>query len=863
MTLSVGTGLGPYEVVASIGAGGMGEVFAAKDTRLDRTVAVKVLPEHVASSAEHKERFAREARAISKLNHPHICTLFDVGEQDGVHFLVMEHIEGETLAERLKRGPLKLDSAIDYGAQIAKGLDAAHRAGIVHRDLKPGNVMLTKSGVKLLDFGLARLTGDEPRTDEDDAPTQQRDLTEARTLLGTPQYMAPEQLEGKPVDARADIHAFGAVLYEMLTGRKAFAGESHAGLVSAILTTLPEPPSQVLSTSSRGLDFIVSMCLEKDPDDRWQSAHDIAAALKGLHALPQAVHGTERRSATGVIAAALAGAIVSAVILWNVRPASDVPVPRVVRTTVKLPEGQRPMSAGAPTAISPDGGELVFAAVPVSGSGSKLYRRRLSETAATEIPGTDGFSQPFFSPDGSNLGFVIANQRVLATMPAEGGSTRELTTIPGPLHGVAWDEDDYVWYGSSSGLFRVAASGGEPEQMTRNNSGGAHARPIPLPEGRGILFTTSSGPTRHVIAHRSPASGEVRVLFEGQTAQYLPSGHLIYVVGNEVLAAPFDVVSLALTGPPKVVAPDVRRPEQGHFNVGRDGTVAYLAGEKVSYRIVWVDRTGNETTVLVEPSDALHTMRISPDGSRFTLDMHRDGIWVIDFARTTQTLIERGPGTMPMWTADGTEIVWRRAGNLHIRSSDGTGDVRLLLDRERVQSPLSWTPGGGILAITDIGEAGDRDIALLEDGKVTPFLATSDNEGAAAISPDGRWIAYQSDESGREEIYVQPFPGPGRRVLVSTEGGKEPVWAHDGTELFYRQGTAMLAVPIDASPDFFAGKPVLQFDGPYIADNTGHPSYDVSPDGKRFLMAKRLSEESNEFHVILNLDSELRSERPH
>ena len=622
MALSTGTRLGRYEILSPIGKGGMGEVYKANDTRLDRTVAIKVLPEHLAESPERKARFEREAKAISQLNHPHICILHDFGEQDGTDYLVMEYIEGETLAERLSRGPLPLDEALEYGIQIADGLDTAHRAGIVHRDLKPGNAMLTKSGVKLLDFGLAKVLEMEAEPGTSDAPTQQRDLTKEQAVIGTLQYMAPEQLEGKTADARTDLFAFGALLYEMLTGKKAFSGESQASLIGAILKDDPPPLAELHPMSPPLLERIVHRCLAKDPHDRWQTARDLMLELKWIAGgdaqmgvAPPAVTRRPSRERLAWVLAVLLSSAVTGITLWNLTRPPARPVARFVITPP--PTAPLTVTNDPNVAISPDGSHIVYLG---RGEIRQLYVRPIDQMEATPIPGTELSHSPFFSPDGRWVGFFADRDRTLKKVSLTGGSAITLCEAQGRHLGASWGPDDSIVFSSlDAGLARVPASGGKPEAITKPDAlnGERHEFPAILPGGEGILFTERKGTraedTR--IALLRLDTGETEILVEGGTqARYAPTGHLVYSQGKSLWAAPFDLARLETTGPPVPVLEDVATTIDGpaNFAFSSDGSLVYvpsgLLDDRTRVRMAWVDRQG-ESTPLVDSDITIERQR--------------------------------------------------------------------------------------------------------------------------------------------------------------------------------------------------------------------------------------------------------------
>ncbi len=861
MPLSPGARLGPYEIQAPLGAGGMGEAYQATDTRLDRTVAIKVLPSELAGDPERRERFEREAKTISSLNHPHICTLHDVGHQDGVDFLVMEHLEGETLADRLTKGALTLDQAPRYGIETADALDKAHRQGIVHRDLKPGNIMLTKAGAKLLDFGLAKL---QPREEHGNLSqlsaqaTLDQPLTEQGTILGTFQYMAPEQIEGGEADPRTNIFAFGAVLYQMLTGQKAFTGTTQASLIGAILRDDARPPSDIQPLTPRSLDRFISKCLGKNPDDRWQSARDLVTELHWIQStssdaevatvLPESRRGSVNQ-ALGWAVALLATLGLVMMALWT--GTADEPA-ATTRLSITLP-GQRLFESPVnPLALSPDGRLLVYSAQDPAAVSRQLYLRRLDHFDTEAIPGTRGGVSPFFSPDGETIGFVdVTGQSTLKTFSLLGDTVSAGATLRASAadpRGVSWGDDGTLILGTAaSGLWVVSQHGGDPEPLTTVEAEESHRDPHRLPDGRHVLFSTTragfNAPSdgRGSVALLSLDTREWRRLFRGAMPHYLPSGHIVYTEDNALLAVPFDLDTLSVSGSPTTLLRDVFRSGPSNalypiFSISNNGVLAYAGGGGGSSEttLVWVDRDGTETQVgNVETN--YHTLRLSPDGRFVAAHDLAGAIWAIDLARSTRTLIVRGTDVRgpALWDARQPAIVFGMDGNLYQRAADGTGEPSTLLARRG--QPLSMLQDGRLLLFGETHPERGRDISVLDsEGNVEPLFVTEAMENAAVFSPDGRWVAYQTDTSGQAEIYVEPFPGSGPRTLVSTDGGTGPVWSPRGDELFYRQNRALMAVPVKTDGGFEAGRPVLLFDGPYQYDATGHASYDVSGMPKDF-----------------------------
>jgi serine/threonine protein kinase len=882
--------LGPYEILSAIGAGGMGEVYRAKDTRLDRIIAIKVLPSHLAERAELRERFEREARTIASLNHPHICTLFDIGHQDGIDFLAMEYLEGETLAERLKKGPLPIEQVLQYAIEIADALDKAHRKGITHRDLKPGNIMLTKSGSKLLDFGLAKLRGPQAAVANLSAlPTEGSNLTAQGTILGTLQYMAPEQLEGKEADARTDIFAFGVVVYEMATGKKAFDGKSQASLIAKILETDPPPISSLQPMTPPAVDRVVKKCLAKDREDRWQSAKDLTDELKwiaggGAESSKVAAPKTkptrkawERRMV--LISAAVAIAALGGAATRYLKPSPASPTLPITRTVITLPPGQQfaDLDRSRAVALSPDGTYLAY--VAREGGVQHLYLRPMDGLESKLLPGTEGAANPFFSPDSQWLAFFADGK--LKKVSVSGGAAVILGdgALPG---GGSWSSQGTIAFvpTSVSPIEVVSDAGGDTQMLTHLEKGEfSHHWPEFLPDGKALLFTVRGTADRLRIAARS-ATGERKILaLGGATARYAPSGHLIYAQNGSLMAAPFDPQRLTVTGTAVPVVDSILQVGVTvQYTLSAIGSLAYVPGDAQAGQrksLVWVDRKGAETPLAATVNNYL-SPRLSPDGRRivvstglpgtliFLYDISRDALSTFTFRATLNQL--------PIWTPDGKRIAFDSnlegsAVNIYWQLADGGGLERLTTD-EFSNWPTSWSPDGQLLTYVQGNPTTAWDIWVLRmsDRKAEPFVRTPANEGGPHFSPDGHFIAYVSDESGRWEVYVQPYPGPGGKWQISTDGGTEPMWNPNGRELFYRNGDKMMAVDITTQPGFSTGKPHTLFEGPYQLSLSPIAAYDVSANGQRFLMIKPNEQTSSsaptQIVVVQNWFEELKQKVP-
>ena len=889
MALARGTKLGPYQIESPIGAGGMGEVYKATDTRLERTVAIKVLPAHVASDPERKQRFEREAKTVAALSHPHICPVFDVGREGEIDFLVMEYLEGETLADRLGKGALPLDQALRYAIEIADALDKAHRQGVTHRDLKPANIMLTKAGAKLLDFGLAKL---KPTGPQSDASTRlDESLTQQGTILGTFRYMAPEQLEGKNADARTDIWAFGCVVYEMVTGQKAFEGTSQASLIAAILNTDPPASSTLQPVTAPALDRVVKKCLAKDLDSRWQTASDLADELiwiaEGNAEAPTgAPIAAEGWSSNRLAAALLGGCIVGALLTSFVYLAFEVPeAPKEVtrfRISATMSSGDR--EAGSfprrNLALSPDGRSLVY------GQDQRLYLRALDELDATAIRGTEGATQPFFSPDGQWIGFVQSGQ--LKKLSIAGGAPIPLGDATG-LQGATWSADDTVLFGQESvGIVRMPGSGGAAEVVIPLDEvrGEQALRPQLLPGGRAILFSLSVGDSWDdtSIVVQSIESGERYELVQGGTeAHYVPTGHVVYARAGTLMAVPFDADAREVTGDPVPLGEQVgqissswaavRRDAQ--FTLSSSGTLLYAPAETVVREgtLVWVDHQGRASPA-TDTRRAYFLPRISPDGERLAVSIYdeeldRRDVWVLELGRDALTRFTVGDGnsTDAIWTPDGRALTFasdrsRSTYDIFSQPAGGVEDATLVYSQPVPLFPRSWTRDGRSLIFTQFTNSQDLGVLTLgEEGNPNMVLSSRFLEMQPRLSPDGRWLAYASNESGIMNVYVQALLDPERKWQISTDGGAEPLWAPDGQRLFYRNSDMMMVTDVATEPDFLPSRPSVLFEGRYAVDPFGNDArnYDITPDGERFIMIQAGEEESGSpgLTVVRNWFTEL------
>src|SRR5712692_4973071 len=830
MPLAAGTRLGPYEVLSPAGAGGMGEVYRARDTRLGRIVAIKVLPSALAQNVELRCRFEQEARSISKLTHPHICTLYDIGNHDGIEFLVLEYLEGETLDQRLRRGRLPSEQVVQYALQIAEALDKAQREGITHRDLKPGNIMLTKSGVKLLDFGLAKFkTSSFPGSA--DALTkmteEDRKLTAEGTLVGTFQYMAPEQLEGKDADARTDVFGLGCVVYEMATGRPAFTGKSKASLIASILSSQPPGISTFEPMTPPALGWTIRTCLAKNPDERWQCFGDLVLELKwiatgGSQLEHQVKHPHQYRMwvALGTTAAVAVAAV--CYLLWMNPPPRSRDTTRFV---LPLPVGQNLVVADAPALdLSPDGRYLAYVA---QGSGQQaIYLRPVDQFEAKPVPGTEDGVAPFFSPDGDWLGFIADGK--LKKVPLRGGPPLAICDVQIPAK-ASWGKNGYIVVRPTfgTGLSLVSAKGGTPSVVTKldpSRSERAHSSPEFLPTGDTVLFTIWTGVTfeRPQIAVLSLKNHQQKVLIDGATSpHYVSTGRLVYEQGGSLFAVRFDISNLELSGTPVRLSGSPQMSigpiTDAQLAVSATGAMAYVPGPDTTdldRTLVWVNRKG----VAIPVSDVHRpyaSPRISPDGRRIAVSILESGtyqIWIYDLERGTLSRLTHEKSNAPgVWSPDGKKIAFASnlsgPTNIYTISADGNSSPERLTSGQFAQLPNSWSKEN-VLLWTEQDPTTVGDLWALsphENARPIPVRRTAFDEFEGTFSPDGRFLAYMSNDSGTLQVYVQTYSGPYRRWQISTRGGFDPVWAKDGRELFYLENNKMITVPVEFQAGFHLG----------------------------------------------------------
>jgi eukaryotic-like serine/threonine-protein kinase len=864
VTLASGTKLGPYEILSPLGAGGMGEVYKARDTRLERTVAVKVLPQRLSSSPEVRQRFEREAKTISQLSHPHICALYDVGREGETEYLVMEYLEGETLSERLAKGALPLEATLRYGTEIADSLDKAHRQGIVHRDLKPGNVMLTKSGVKLLDFGLAKALPPSSKGEGlTSLPTQQKGLTQEGTILGTFQYMAPEQLEGKEADARTDIFALGASLYEMATGNKAFSGTSQASLIGAILHTDPPAVSTVRPMTPPALDRIVKTCMAKDPEDRWQSAADVKRELQWLgegSAAGAAVPAASSPRGRWVPWAIAALAVVAAAVV-SFRSRQPTPtLPERMQLSIVPPER---MVLSDSFDISPDGRTLAF--VGTAGGKTLLRTRMLGSDEVRALSGTEAAESPIWSPDSRSLAFFSRGK--LRRIELATGSIDEL--CDGDLgRGGSWgSKGDILFTQKAVGaIYRVPASGGQAVATTTLEKGDVlHRWPRFLPDGRRFLFFVKSArseTTGIYLASLDSTRERKLLLRNGAAGEFVSPDLLLFVKGETLLAQHIDAGRAVLLGEPEAVARPVLRADvaayRDLFTVSRGGIIAFRPGS-AERRLTWLDRRGNVVKT-VGPPGVIMNVSLSPDDriAGFTsrsIETGLQSIWIVDLERDVATPFT-DLGWMPTFSPDGRAIFYRYEGETYgIRRKQIAGGPaeKAVVTTGGFPTPYSVSHDGRFILYTITGAGPDIAVKDLESGKEQLLLATEFEERWPHFSPDGRFFVYSSNEPGQWEVFVRRFPMTEEKWRISTSGGQQPMWSPTGKEiLFIDLEGRLMAAPVSEGAALSAGTPQPLF-RTSIRLNPLASQYAVSADGQRFLAVIPTREyESENFRVLLN-----------
>jgi eukaryotic-like serine/threonine-protein kinase len=880
MPLAPGTQLGPYEITTPLGAGGMGEVYRARDTRLERSVAIKILPEQLCKDPTRKQRFEREAKTISSLNHPHICTLHDIGSQDGIDYLVMECVEGETLARRLEKGPLQLEQVLKYGAQIADALDKAHRAGIVHRDLKPGNIMLTAGGTKLLDFGLAKpavATSLATMT----AMKVESPVTQEGTIVGTYQYMSPEQVEGKELDGRSDIFSMGAMLYEMLTGQRAFEGKTQLSVASAILEKEPLPIAALKPTTPLALDHVIRKCLAKLPDDRWQSASDLASELRwvtesaapGIGSLPprEANRSLERLA---LLVAGTAVVALIAVVIWLRQPAPPAQ-PMYFYASLPFPAHD--------LAPSPNARTLAVVAYRESARRNVLWIYELGSQGARYLPDTEGATFPFWSPDGRILAFFADGK--LKKVEVAGGPVQTICDAPSGRGGT-WNKDGEIVFTPNAllgrGLYRVPASGGTPREISKPDAARneqSHRWPMFLPDGKHFLYLAArfGGQKEEVNAVFVGALDSDEKHFVVKTtanAAYAAQGFLLYHRDRDLLAQRLDLQRFTLVGEPATIVTDVQyQPiiRKAVYAVLVDGSVVAQTGSGVALsQPIWFDRQGKQVGVVGKP-DVYQNICLGPDEKQLAVDKtdmtiqnQNANVWTYQLGGegSKRLTFDASSHTSPVWSPDGTRLVFGATSllnmDLYMKNSDGSQEEKSIVQDGVDKYPNSWSKDGRYFLYT---RETDLWYLTMADLKASLFLKAPSVLENGQFSPDGKWVAYASNETGRWEIYVTSFPEARGKWQVSTGGGEQPRWRGDGKELFYLSSDyKMMAVPATTGANFNAGTPEALFQTVprQPVATTDMFVYDVSLDGQRFLINTPVKQgDTSPMTVVLNWSAKL------
>ncbi len=876
MPIAAGTRFGPYEILAPVGAGGMGEVYRARDSRLEREVAIKVLPQHLSDKPELKQRLEREAKSISNLSHPNICTLYDVGEQEGAAFLVLEFLEGETLEKRLEKGPLPAEQLLRLAIEMTDALEKAHKQGIIHRDLKPGNVMLTKTGAKLMDFGLAKLT-------EQPAPmaaalseltAENRKLTAEGTIMGTFQYMPPEQLEGREADARTDIFALGMVVYEAATGRPAFTGKTKASLIASILSSEPPAITTLQPLTPPALERVVKTCLAKDPDERFQTAHDLNLQLRWIMeggsqvgvAAPVAAQRLLRKrmlmAAAGVGWAAALGAVILAVVLSGNLKLKQRPL----AAEISPPPGMDFVGAilGAPV-ISPDETKLAF--VAGDAKGARLWVRDLASGRTDALEGTDGAGFVFWSPDSRQVAFFAGGK--LKKIEAGGGPVQILCDAP-EGRGGSWSSSGAIIFTPNiyESLYRVPEGGGTPEKITNAKPGWTHRNPTFLPDGEHFLFIgrESAGTQAGSLYSGSLKGGDPKQVLERASNVQYSGGYLLYLKDGNLVAQQFDLGSLQLKGSAIAVAEKVdywNARDMAYFAASANGLLLYRKSVFTSTQGTWMDRSGRELDKVGEPG-LYSDPQMSVDGSRLALarvdkDSQSADVWVVDLKRNTTsraTFAEAdGANFSYAISPDGNTVAvgdnsTRSSSQVWTQSVSGSGTKERIVDSAFFVTVTDWSRDGRYL-FGQVQENKTRfDVFFVDlqgEHKLTKVVQTPASEQGAKLSPNGKWLAYQSDESGRMDVYVLAFPGPGRKWQISNGGGVSPQWSHDGKELYFNNGTKFMSVPISDPATFQFGTPKELPLPPESA------AFAPGPTSDRFLVLKPAGKpEGSPLRMVLN-----------
>jgi serine/threonine-protein kinase len=881
VSLAPGSRLGAYDVVSLLGEGGMGQVYRARDTKLNRDVALKILPEAFALDGDRIARFRREAHVLAALNHPHIAQIHGLEEANGTQFLVLELVDGESLDKRIARGRIPVDEALGIARQMAEALKAAHEKGIIHRDLKPANIALTRDGqVKVLDFGLAKATDNANGASLDvmNSPTitSPAMLSSVGVILGTAAYMSPEQAKGRPADKRSDVWAFGCIVFEMLTGYRAFTGEDVSDTLASVLRG--EPDWSALPTDTRHLTSVLKRCLEKDPEQRLRDIADVKLLLETAPASQGVVNrgAPSRRVGWMWTAAALliVGGTIAALLLSRGR---TIPPPLAkFELTTSEQERFTTEAAGANVAISPDGLRVVYTAG--RDAAAHLVVRPLDQLGVKPIAETNGGTHPFFSPDGQQIGFATRDE--LKRVPVGGGPSSPVCRFPGNVfRGATWGPNDSIVFALSDGLYRVPVLGGEPDRLAtpdRAKKEVGYTTPSFLPSGRALVYTAllQGGQTR-IMARILDGGVATTVVEGGFGAQYLPSGHLVYGQGDRLMAVPFDVSTLQKTGEPLVLQDGVAtKAATGVANVATasDGNGVYVSGRGATamHHLVWVDRRGTLVArITAQPVEQPRFLRVSPDGRRLALTIGSSSsgqIWVYDLTGPEQPrrLTFQDHNLFPIWSPDGKHIVFMSLANsdrvLSIPADGSATEPERVVATSSPAAPSDWSRDNVLL----FREMNHLQLLHLADGKIRPWLQTQFLESDGRFSPNGQWLAYTSDQGGSTEVWVRPFPGPGVPVQVSSGGGHDAVWSGDGKEVFYRNGFKLLSARVVPGAAFRVDPPRVLFErGSYVPSGASR-MYDVAPDG-RFVMTENEPNDNTmlaSIVVILNWSQELKARGP-
>ena len=910
--MTPGTKLGHYEILSLLGKGGMGEVWRARDTKLGREVAIKTLPEEFAKDADRLARFEREAKLLASLNHPNIAAIYGFEQHNGTHFLVLELVEGDTLADRLKRGAIPVEESLKLALQMAEALEAAHEKGVIHRDFKPANIKVTPSGkVKVLDFGLAKaFAGNEASANPADSPTLSIQATQQGMILGTAPYMSPEQAAGRATDKRTDIWAFGAVLYEMLSGRAAFVGDDVSDILATVLKTDPDWNGLPANLNPR-LQEILERSLEKDLNGRYHDVADMGLDIQRLLAHPggltvsvaEAVHAAPQ-SKLPWIAVFVLGLVIAGGAVWIVRAPGTPESASVSRFYYDLPEGLfiQTLNGRSSVAISTDGNRFVYKGI--GGDSTGLYIRSMNELEARLIPGTETAENPVFSPDGREIAYYQGTPTGRLMKVAVGGGARVVLadSVENPF-GMSWERDGSILYGQRDGIWQVSENGSAPVRVVSTEPGEQAHGPQLLPGGEWVLFSLARtvGATRWDdadIVIESLASADRRVLWQGGSdARYVPTGHLVYASGDALFALPFDADRLEPTGRPTSILQGVRRAAEAQtgeasYSISGDGTLVYVFGGPDSgSTLVTVDRNGNPQAFTDEARNYTRP-RVSPDGSRVAVEVTETSgdspvthVWTlnVDTGNGAQLTFEGSQNQFPVWTRDSQAVVFRsdRSGSLalYTKAADGSGRAELVFEGTDTLVATDVLPDGTLL-LQDSRDGDNEDIWTLPpdgDGSAREFLATPNVERSARFSPDGGWIAYISDESGQFEVYVRPYPNTGggqRRVSEGGAGSYAPVWSPDGRELYYDVGPpeVLMSVSIQTDPSLQLGRPQELFPIEEIFQanvaTVIAPLWDVTSDGSGFVFVQPAAqgeftdENDDRVYVVLDWFEELRARAP-